>query len=67
MEFEGEEGLDYGGVRKEFFQLVLRDLFDPKYGMFTLVEETRNYWFYRDSFETPEEYRLLGMMMVRLR
>eukprot|EP00729_Bicosta_minor_P016381 gene16381-10838_t len=37
VEFEGEEGLDYGGVRKEFFQLVLRDLFDPKYGMFTLL------------------------------
>lgn len=30
IEFLGEEGLDEGGVQKEFFQLILRDLFDPK-------------------------------------
>jgi hypothetical protein len=62
VKFEGEEGLDYGGVRKEFFQLILKELFDPKYGMFTYNEQTRLFWFYRDSFETPEEYRLLGML-----
>jgi ubiquitin-protein ligase E3 A len=63
VEFADEEGLDYGGVRKEFFQLVLGDLFDAKYGMFTFSEESRMHWFQKNSFETPEEYRLLGMMM----
>eukprot|EP00039_Didymoeca_costata_P009062 m.120033 g.120033 ORF g.120033 m.120033 type:complete len:755 (+) comp14343_c0_seq5:255-2519(+) len=62
VQFEGEEGLDYGGVRKEFFLLILKELFDPKYGMFTYSEATRLYWFYRASFETPEEFRLLGML-----
>jgi hypothetical protein len=27
--FEGEPGIDAGGVQKEFFQLLVRDLFDP--------------------------------------
>jgi hypothetical protein len=27
------QGVDAGGVRKEFFQLVIRGLFDPSYGM----------------------------------
>jgi hypothetical protein len=32
--FYGEEGIDEGGVQKEFFQLIISDLFDPKFGMF---------------------------------
>jgi ubiquitin-protein ligase E3 A len=30
----GEPGIDEGGVRKEFFQLLIKNLFDPQYGMF---------------------------------
>ena len=33
MKFVGEEGVDEGGIQKEFFQLLVRELFDPKYGM----------------------------------
>jgi ubiquitin-protein ligase E3 A len=32
VQFVGEEGIDEGGVQKEFFQLIVRELFDPKYG-----------------------------------
>ena len=32
MEFDGEEGVDEGGVQKEFFQLVIAELFKPDYG-----------------------------------
>ena len=32
IEFEGEQGFDEGGVQKEFFQLVIEELFNPKYG-----------------------------------
>ena len=28
--FEGEEGLDAGGLRKEWFLLLCRQLFDPQ-------------------------------------
>ena len=32
---QGEEGIDEGGVQKEFFQLIVRQMFDLNYGMFT--------------------------------
>ena len=32
VEFEGEQGIDEGGVSKEFFQLVIEELFNPDIG-----------------------------------
>jgi hypothetical protein len=32
IEFVGEDGVDAGGLRKEWFLLLVRHLFDPKYG-----------------------------------
>ena len=32
VEFYGEEGIDEGGLQKEFFQLIIEKLFDPVYG-----------------------------------
>lgn len=32
--FEGEEGVDEGGVTKEFFQLLIRELFNVSYGKY---------------------------------
>lgn len=32
VEFEGEEGVDEGGVSKEFFQLALEEIFNPDIG-----------------------------------
>nr|XP_008161277.1 probable E3 ubiquitin-protein ligase HERC4 isoform X3 [Chrysemys picta bellii] len=43
--FVGEEAVDAGGVRKEFFLLIMRELLDPKYGMFRYYEESRLIWF----------------------
>ena len=34
VEFEDEQGIDEGGVSKEFFQLVLEEIFNPDIGMF---------------------------------
>jgi ubiquitin-protein ligase E3 A len=34
VKFIGEQGIDQGGVKKEFFLLVIRQLFDLNYGMF---------------------------------
>ena len=39
VEFEDEDGIDEGGVRKEFFQVLIERLFDRMNGMFLLVEE----------------------------
>lgn len=62
VKFHGEEAEDAGGVTKEFFLLLLREILDPKYGMFKEYEETRAIWFSEDSFEDEEGYLLIGMM-----
>ncbi len=33
VHFIGEEGIDAGGVKKEFFQLLITELLSPDYGM----------------------------------
>lgn len=40
----GEQGLDLGGLQKEFFQLIIEQIFDPRKTMFTYSTETRNFW-----------------------
>jgi ubiquitin-protein ligase E3 A len=34
VEFDGEQGIDEGGVSKEFFQLIVEEIFNPDYGKF---------------------------------
>ena len=34
VKFVGEEGVDQGGVKKEFFHLLMKELFNPNYAMF---------------------------------
>lgn len=34
IEFEGEQGMDEGGISKEFFQLIIEEIFNPDYGVF---------------------------------
>ncbi|XP_060594475.1 probable E3 ubiquitin-protein ligase HERC4 isoform X2 [Ruditapes philippinarum] len=60
--FDGEEAQDEGGVRKEFFLLLLRELLDPKYGMFKFYEESRMQWFSPFAFEDHQMYCLIGVL-----
>ena len=60
VKFVGEQGVDQGGVRKEFFILVIRQIFDPNYGMFSYNKKTRLYWFNHFSFEAKIKYELIG-------
>ncbi|KAF8627498.1 hypothetical protein AX17_006309 [Amanita inopinata Kibby_2008] len=34
VSFDGEDGLDYGGVSREWFFLLSHEVFDPSYGLF---------------------------------
>ena len=34
IEFDGEVGLDYGGVAREWFYLLSKEMFNPYYGLF---------------------------------
>lgn len=38
IKFAGEVGVDEGGVKKEFFQILMKELFDPIYAMFVKKE-----------------------------
>jgi len=62
VKFENEEAEDAGGVTKEFFLLLLREILDPKYGMFRQYEETQTIWFSEDSFEDEVMYYLIGVL-----
>lgn len=60
VKFHGEEAEDAGGVRKEFFMLLMKDLVDPKYGMFKEFEDSRCLWFSEHSFEEEDMFKLVG-------
>ncbi|KAM8872837.1 ubiquitin-protein ligase E3A-like isoform 2-T2 [Synchiropus picturatus] len=63
VEFEGEQGVDEGGVSKEFFQLVVEEIFNPDIGMFTYDERTKLFWFNPSSFENEGQYTLIGIVL----
>uniref|UniRef100_A0A8C7ZSZ1 E3 ubiquitin-protein ligase n=1 Tax=Oryzias sinensis TaxID=183150 RepID=A0A8C7ZSZ1_9TELE len=42
IEFVGEKGLDYGGVSREWFYLISKEMFNPYYGLFE-YSATDNY------------------------
>ncbi|KAH3837035.1 E3 ubiquitin-protein ligase NEDD4-like isoform X2 [Dreissena polymorpha] len=42
IEFDGETGLDYGGVAREWFFLLSKEMFNPYYGLFE-YSATDNY------------------------
>ncbi|KAI7868452.1 hypothetical protein BDF14DRAFT_1982473 [Spinellus fusiger] len=66
VQFVGEEGVDEGGVQKEFFQLIVRELFDLKYDMFSFNDESRLYWFSTNpnlDDHALQEYRLAGLLL----
>ena len=44
VQFIGEEGIDVGGVKKEFFQLLIHELLSPDYGMLAYQAESKTYW-----------------------
>lgn len=62
VHFIGEEAEDAGGVRKEFFMLLLREILNPDYGMFTEYSETKAIWFKESAFEADATYALIGIV-----
>jgi len=62
VQFVGEEGVDEGGVKKELFQLIVREIFDPQFGMFIHNKETGSYWFNPNSSDFAE-FHLIGTIL----
>lgn len=55
--------MDAGGLRKEWFLLLVRSLFDSQYGMFTYDEDSNLCWFNPASFENEDQYFLVGLVL----
>ncbi|KAA3678134.1 E3 ubiquitin-protein ligase HERC4 [Paragonimus westermani] len=62
VKFEGEEAVDEGGVMKEFFLLIMRDLLSPIYGMFRCYPESRMLWFNELTMESDSVFLMVGIL-----
>ncbi|PSR93653.1 hypothetical protein BD289DRAFT_364437 [Coniella lustricola] len=60
--FLGEEGVDAGGLKKEWFLLLVREVFNPDHGMFAYDEDSQYCYFDPNSFETSDQYFLVGVV-----
>uniref|UniRef100_A0A452II49 HECT-type E3 ubiquitin transferase n=1 Tax=Gopherus agassizii TaxID=38772 RepID=A0A452II49_9SAUR len=60
--FDGEEAVDAGGVTKEFFLLLLKELLNPIYGMFTYYPESNLLWFSDTCFVEHNWFHLIGIV-----
>uniref|UniRef100_A0A8C6KSS6 HECT and RLD domain containing E3 ubiquitin protein ligase 3 n=1 Tax=Nothobranchius furzeri TaxID=105023 RepID=A0A8C6KSS6_NOTFU len=60
--FDGEEAVDAGGVTKEFFLLLLKELMDPVYGMFTHYKDSNLLWFSDTCFVEQNWFHLIGVI-----
>jgi E3 ubiquitin-protein ligase HECTD2 len=61
--FAGEPGLDWGGLTKEWFLLLVRKIFQPDFGMFVPCKEKNTYWFNMASIDSESEFHLVGILM----
>jgi ubiquitin-protein ligase E3 A len=64
IQFIGEEGIDAGGVRKEFFQLLTKALLDPNFGMFYETDD-HALWFQPrvKCAVSGDEFQLIGTLL----
>ena len=63
IEFLDEEGLDSGGLRKEWFLLLVREVFDPEHGLFVYDEDSHYCYFNPSTFETSDQFFLVGVVL----
>ncbi|XP_041922095.1 probable E3 ubiquitin-protein ligase HECTD2 isoform X1 [Alosa sapidissima] len=61
--FVGEAGLDMGGLTKEWFLLLVRQIFHTDYGMFTYLKESCCHWFSSWKCDSLSEFQLVGTLM----
>ncbi|KAG7285282.1 hypothetical protein NEMBOFW57_009903 [Staphylotrichum longicolle] len=63
INFKGEEGVDAGGLRKEWFLLLVREVFNPDHGMFLYDEDSHYCYFNQLSLEPSEQFFLVGVVL----
>lgn len=62
VKFMNEEGVDQGGVTKEFCQLVVHELFRPEMGLFVYDNDNRHIWFDSHVRHKRHLFELTGLV-----
>ena len=70
INFKGEQGIDAGGVTREWYQVLSRQMFNPDYALFTpVVSDETTFHPNRTSYINPEHLSFsnsLGVLLVKL-
>lgn len=61
--FLGEPGDDGGGVKKEYFQLLMKEIFNPNRDLFVTKGNGTLRWFNSQTFEAPMMFEFLGIIL----
>lgn len=62
VKFTGEDGIDMGGLTKEYFHLISSYITNPANYLFDLIED-RHFWFSTKKYEDMSWYKLMGIIM----
>ena len=66
INFAGEEGIDAGGLTREFYEILAKDMFNPNYGLFIATSEGTTYQPNPNSFVNPDHlqyFRFVGRIV----
>ncbi|KAK0100661.1 hypothetical protein ONS95_007113 [Cadophora gregata] len=66
IRFHGEEGVDAGGVTREWFQVLSRQMFDPGYALFVPVSSDRTTFHPNHSSGINEEHLMFFKFIGRI-
>ncbi|CAH6720797.1 probable E3 ubiquitin-protein ligase Hul4p [[Candida] jaroonii] len=64
IQFVNEPGIDGGGLRKEWFHLIIDEILNPRKGLVSNIDESNFLWFHLLPHNTNQEYYfLLGAIL----
>jgi len=66
--FEGEEGIDSGGLYREWYSILTRSIFSPNYMLFSLASDGVTYQLNSQSGVNPEHlkyFRFIGRLIAK--
>lgn len=63
VKFRGEDGIDMGGLTKEYFHLITCEITDPNNKLFYLIDDKYS-WFLNNKKKDICLYKLLGIVLA---
>ncbi|KAG5844909.1 hypothetical protein ANANG_G00133160 [Anguilla anguilla] len=62
VKFVNEDGIDEGGLSREFFTVIPREIHSLEPKMLEVFEDSRLVWFMPEGLRDSDAYRLLGLL-----